>query len=285
MIRSVLALSAAAFVLAACMQGEEVGPPQLSERQAAETASLPANLGSPAMEITNESFNGRAVVDPQIAAFDPQLAGQLMARAREALEEMDASARRDQAEWAAAMEEGEADFNFRPYEMEVRHHAVSQADGFLSVQQEIYLNSGGAHPNYFLGGALYAVEGGAPVPITAIVADPAGLGARLKTRLVDAKIARGYDEASRTYVEEQVEEYLGDDAVAGGEWANTYILNPSTEEGLFGGITVLFSPYDVGPFAEGSYEITIPAADLDGLLTPVWAARFGGEPVIVAQGD
>ncbi|MFN7057204.1 PdaC/SigV domain-containing protein [Hyphomonas sp.] len=280
MTRSLLTLSAAAFVLAACMQGEEVGPPQLSETRAAETASLPANLGSPAMEITNESFEGRAVVDPQIAAFDPQLAGQLMARAQEALEEMNASASRDQAEWAAAVEEGETGYTFRPYEMEVRHHAISQADGFISVQQDIYLNSGGAHPNYFLGGALYGVEGGGPVPITAIVADPALFGARLKAGLVEAKIDRGYEESARGYVEEQVEEYLGDDAVAGSEWANSYILNPSTEEGRFGGITVLFSPYDVGPYAEGSYEITIPAAELEGLLTPAWAARFGGEPVL-----
>ncbi len=280
MIRSLLTLSAAALVLAACMQGEEVGPPQLSETRTAETASLPVDLGSPAMEITNDSFRGRAVVDPQIAAFDPQLAGQLMVRAREALEEMDESARRDQAEWAAAVEEGEAGYNFRPYEMEVRHRGISQADGFISVQQDIYLNSGGAHPNYFLGGALYAVEGGGPVPITAIVADPAAFGARLKAGLVEAKIARGYDEAARGYVEDQVEEYLGDDAVAGAEWANSYILNPSTEEGLFGGITVLFSPYDVGPYAEGSYEITIPAAEIEGHLTPAWAGRFGGKPVL-----
>jgi hypothetical protein len=62
------------------------------------------------------------------------------------------------------------------------------------------------------------------------------------------------------------------------------VLQASTEEGLFGGLTVLFSPYDVGPYAEGSYEITFTAEDLAGLLTPDWAPRFGGEPVIPAQG-
>ena len=50
--------------------------------------------------------------------------------------------------------------------------------------------------------------------------------------------------------------------------------------GKFGGITVLFSPYDVGPYAEGAYIITVPASELEGKLTPDWSARFGGEPVL-----
>lgn len=285
MIRSVLAFSVAALVLAACMPAEEVSPPETAANEAAEAIALPESLGSPATEITNDYFEGLAVVDPRIAAFDPALAEQLMARARESLEELNATASQHQADWAAAEAAGEASYTFRPYAMEVRHEAVSQEDGFISVRQEAYVNSGGAHPNYFLGGALYAVEGGGPVPITSILADPAAFGARLKTGLVDAKIERGYDSSARDYLIDQVDEYLGTDANAGSEWANNYVLNPSTQEDVFGGITVLFSPYDVGPYAEGSFEITIPAAELTGLLTPAWGARFGGEPVLPAAED
>lgn len=284
MLRLFSAASAAALILAACSPGGEVAPPAGPDETGAQTASLPADLGSPVEEVTSESFNGRAVVDPQIAAFDPQLAAELMARAREALEEMRDEAARDEAGWHAGLDETGEPYPFRPYEMEVRHNVTAQAGGYLSVQQDIYLNAGGAHPNYFLGGAVYGQEGGGPVPVSSIVADAAQFGALLKAGLVEAKIQRGYGEEARDFVTGEVEDLLGEDEIAGAEWGQSYVLNASTEPGLFGGITVLFSPYDVGPYAEGSYEITIPASELSGLLMPAWAGRFGGDPVLFIEG-
>ncbi|MFN7054379.1 DUF3298 and DUF4163 domain-containing protein [Hyphomonas sp.] len=283
MIRSLMTLSMAALMLAACSPGEAGGPADGAE-QAAAPAALPASLGSPAAEIRNDHFNGLAVADPRIAAFDPALAERLMAQAREALEEMDAAATRDQAEWAEAEAEEPQGWTFRPYEMEIRYRVTAEGFGLLSLQMDTYVNSGGAHPNYALGGAVYAAGASQPVPISAIIAEPERFGAGLKAKLVNAKIERGYSEESRAYVTDQVEEILGSDMSAGTDWAETFVLQASTEEGLFGGLTVLFSPYDVGPYAEGSYEITFTADDLEGLLTPDWAARFGGEPVIPAEG-
>ena len=42
----------------------------------------------------------------------------------------------------------------------------------------------------------------------------------------------------------------------------------------------MFSPYDIGSYAEGAYEVTLPAIDLTPILTEAWGPRFGGEPVI-----
>lgn len=284
MIRILMIASAAALMLAACSPAPEASPAGDGAGQTAEPASLPPGLGSPALEIRNESFNGLAVVDPRIAAFDPALAERLMAQAREALEEMDAVATRDQAEWAEAEAEEPQGWNFRPYEMEVRYRVTAEAFGHLSLQMDTYVNSGGAHPNYALGGAVYTAGASQPVPITAIIAEPATFGANLKVKLADARTERGDREDMRDYLTSEVEDILGDDLTAGTGWAETFVLQTSTEEGLFGGLTVLFSPYDVGPYAEGSYEITFTAEDLTGLLTPDWAPRFGGEPVIPAEG-
>jgi len=63
-------------------------------------------------------------------------------------------------------------------------------------------------------------------------------------------------------------------------WFGGVTLLPSEEAGKFGGLMVHYSPYDVGAYAEGSYEILVKAADLDGMLAEPYAALFGGEPVI-----
>ena len=42
----------------------------------------------------------------------------------------------------------------------------------------------------------------------------------------------------------------------------------------------MFSPYDVGSYAEGAYTVTLPAASLTPILTETWKSRFGGEPLV-----
>jgi hypothetical protein len=58
------------------------------------------------------------------------------------------------------------------------------------------------------------------------------------------------------------------------------VLEKSTEAGKAGGISVLFSPYDVGAYAEGAYTVTLTAGELAPILDETWKARFSGEPII-----
>ena len=51
-------------------------------------------------------------------------------------------------------------------------------------------------------------------------------------------------------------------------FARNFQLLPRDMGGAGGGLLFLYSPYDVGPYAEGSYEVTVPVAIAAPLLKP-----------------
>ena len=288
--RLFLTASVAALMLAACTPASDApadgaAAPDAETAQAAsadpsEPAALPADLGSPAFEETGEEYEIRTVVDPEIVAFDAALAKLYFDVARVSLDALKEQAINDSKSAAEDAAANGTESWFRPYAMEFRFEATAVQGDIISVLQNVYTESGGAHPNYSLKGIVQQKDQPDPVAISAVVADLAGFGERVKFHLTDKKQERIYGDASREMVEAEVDELLGDDANAGSVWGANYILVPSTEAGKFGGITVLFSPYDVGPYAEGSYTVTVPASELAGKLTPDWEGRFGGDPVV-----
>ena len=54
-------------------------------------------------------------------------------------------------------------------------------------------------------------------------------------------------------------------------------LAPSTVGGKSSGLTFHYSPYAVGPYAEGAYTAFVPWTDFKQFLTPEGEAIFGGE--------
>lgn len=287
MTRFFLTASIAALALGACAPPVEAPAGQEGTEAAVETASasLPASLGNPAFEEVTEEYEIRAVVDSRIVEFDSQLADNLFRAAQAELDALKSQAIQHSQTAAdeAAASGGES--WFRPYAMEYRFETTALEGDVISILQNVYVYTGGAHPNYALTGFVHQRGNDYPLTIDTVVADPAGFGAALKSHLTDEKLERAYGERSREDMAAEVEELLGRDAQAGTVSGANFTLEPSSEAGLFGGITVLFSPYDVGPYAEGAYVITVPAAELEGKLTADWAARFGGEPVLPEDGE
>ena len=58
-----------------------------------------------------------------------------------------------------------------------------------------------------------------------------------------------------------------------------FVLAPSTTTGKAGGLIFLIGPYQVGPYAEGGYEIVVPQTAFRRLLAPAYADEFAGNPV------
>jgi hypothetical protein len=121
------------------------------------------------------------------------------------------------------------------------------------------------------------------VKLAEMIADEPGFSALVVKGLVEEKIKRGYEEGERAVIASE----LGDLLVPSADYPDVFgghvVLQASDEAGKIGGVVVLFSPYEVGSFAEGSYEILIPAADLAPVLTPAWKDRFGGTPLPLAS--
>lgn len=58
------------------------------------------------------------------------------------------------------------------------------------------------------------------------------------------------------------------------------VLAPGTEPGKAGGLVFLVGPYQVGPYAEGSYQVPLPQAAIRSLLAPAYADEFAGAPLM-----
>lgn len=293
--RLAFSASLAALMLAACAPEQDTPAGQtssgdataadLQENDTAETAtvtpeSVPAvDADKLVFEETTEDYSVRVSIDPKIAEFQPVLAEDLMTSTKDKLESFKSDAVRDGTAAREMAAEGEESW-FRRYSLEYKFTQTAHAGDVISIHQFMAVDTGGAHPNYTITGLVHERQDEYPLPIDAVIADPAIYGAKLKAALIAEKERRAYDDAARAGAKGEIEGLFGeDDRQAGLSHGSNFVLEPSTEAGKFGGITVLFSPYEVGPYAEGSYEVTIPAADLAGALRPDWVERFGGEPL------
>ncbi len=281
MIRLLTTISAAALTLTACTPtaaapaAEEV----VAERPAAVAPSAPDGFQL-SYKLESENYAVESEIDPAILAFDPALAWRLWETSKQQLDDLGASADEGRAmadEDAAAT--GETSW-FMNYYLEIRHDVTGTFDDIISVRDTVSTFTGGAHPNYFLAGGIYRKNEATPLALTTFVTDQAAFSDLVIKGLAAEKIARGLAEAGSAAIEAQLRELLVPSPEDPEIYRSNFVFEASTVPGKIGGITVMFSPYDVGSYAEGAYTVTLPAASLTPMLTETWKSRFGGEPPV-----
>lgn len=282
MIRLLACAPVCALLLAACAPDAPAADPADPAVAVAGAEAAPAAPEGFELSTVRETDNYKATaeIDPAILAFDPALAWSLWTEADAQLKELVASAeegRRMADEDAAAT--GEKSW-FMGYTLDITHKATLVLDDVISVSDFVGTYTGGAHPNYFLGGAIYRKGEEAALPLSTFITDSAAFNELVIKALVEEKIGRGYEPTESASVEASLRELLVPSAEIPDIYAHNVLLAASTEPGKAGGLTVVFSPYDIGAYAEGSYEVTIPADALAPILTESWAVRFGGLPVV-----
>jgi len=283
MIRLLASASVCALLLAACAPeapATDTGADPAVEAAGAEAA--PAAPEGFELSITRESENYTvtAEIDPAILAFDPPLAWRLWSHANEELNQLASSS--DEGRLMAdeyAAETGTTSW-FMGYTLDITHKATLVLEDVISVSDFVGTYTGGAHPNYFLGGGVYRKDKVGALPLFTFIADAPAFNELVVKALVEEKIARGYEPSESAAIEFSLRELLVPSAEVPEIFVGNFLLAASTEPGKAGGITVVFSPYDIGSYAEGSYEVTIPADALAPILTESWASRFGGLPVL-----
>jgi hypothetical protein len=155
-----------------------------------------------------------------------------------------------------------------PYDREIGWALSAASPRLVSLRQTWYENTGGAHPNHGYGALLWDTASKRPLQPAAIfaAANDAAIDKALCDGLAAAKTKKGIDDWDR-------------EAWRCPKWREAeFVLTPSTEAGRFGGLTFLFDPYEVGPYAEGEYEVALPWTVFRGALAPAWAGEFGGAP-------
>ncbi|HWE46949.1 MAG TPA: DUF4163 domain-containing protein [Caulobacteraceae bacterium] len=158
-----------------------------------------------------------------------------------------------------------------PYEHDLVWTVAAQTDKLTSLESDTYEFSGGAHGNTALQSLLWDRSLKAQIKPMALFksgADHARLDGLLCRAIMTAKKAREQDGFNAS-----------DSMWPCPKWAQSvFVLAPSDQAGKAGGVTFLFSPYAIGPYSDGVYEITIPQQAFHNALAPAYADEFAGKP-------
>ncbi len=159
-----------------------------------------------------------------------------------------------------------------PYYHSIVWKIAAQTPRLVSVFSEEDDYQGGAHPNHTIQTLLWDKTAKAEI-------DPRRLfriGADFKA--IDAYLCHQI-EAERSKRAGEPVSQSGSGFACPKFAESRLVLIPATTGGKIGAIDALYAPYDVGPYAEGPYEIRVPQTLLTDVLAPEFADQFGGEAV------
>lgn len=242
--------------------GEQVeSPPTVRAESAEDDTPDPVELRNLARDGTAATVS--VTYDPAIEGFDPRLARRIMEASEEALQEFEA-----EAEAMGAGQGGPSPSHF----LDISWHATWRGETVISLLREVSYYTGGAHPNASLSTLIWDREAGRQIGAGDLFAGEEAaydaLLGPLRARLVEARGERlemgglSTDEL-RGDVEEAVSREAG---------SLDRLAISSGENGAANGITVYFPPYEVAPYAEGSYVIDLPADLFTDALVPPYSA-------------
>ena len=271
--RALIVTAAVALTLAACDRREREAAPDAAAPAAGEAAVTPADGAAP---MTYESENRFAQVElalPDAVRGQPDLHARLYAEAVRELRTFSEGAQADRTEY-------EGDMDLPPYAKHIDYVAAGETGKLISLQRNSSEYTGGAHPNPAYGAVIWDkalkrfVQ---PAQLFRRGADLSSLDQALCDAVNAARRGRNADA-----------EPIGLNETRGG-WScpravsTPFVLAPSTTPGKAGGLIFLIGPYQVGPYAEGGYEIAVSQTEFRALLAPAYVDEFAGAPV--REGD
>lgn len=167
--------------------------------------------------------------------------------------------------------EAGAESGLPKYAKDVTFSTAMQTGKLLSLKRVDYDYSGGAHPNTLATGLLWDKALKRRIGLTELF----GKGADLT--LLDQAICSAVNTAKLARAPGGQGVTLGGKQFSCPRAVDTaFVLTPSDTPGKAGGLTFLIGPYQVGPYAEGAYEIAVPATVFRSMLTTAYASEFGG---------
>lgn len=266
MIRNaILPIALLALALSGCGKKDPAPAPQPSDSvTTAESEAPPAPVGQDRkVKESNDhyefEFNYPAAADaipPLKAKLDADLAEQrarLVTESREAADE--------------AKKEG---YPFNPHSYSVDWKVVTDLPGWLSLSTIVATYEGGAHPNYVFDALLWDKAANKRIAAVDLFTSKAALSQAIGPAFCDAIDSQRAEKRG-----ERIDRESGDMFT---ECLNpldyTVILGSAGKVG-FDRIGVLVPPYEAGPYAEGSYEVTLPVtAKILALVKPEYRKVF-----------
>ncbi len=227
-----------------------------------------------AVSFNDESLTFEAVL-PVTGAGDPVV--QYLTRDTETyLKRMKPAAR---AEWDAARAAGRTG---HPWEVSIEWTYTARAGTLVSLAGRANEYTGGAHPVEFYDAHIASIADGEEIELADML---------IPGKSPSPAITVGICEALKAAKLERIGEatIMGAPIVCAGPQVNikteaaAIALAPSTLPDRFGGLLVYYGPYDVGPYVEGPYRLTVQQAVFREDLRAQYRPLFEGEAVAAAN--
>lgn len=258
-LRALLLTAAVAATLGACQRAEKKAPEaSKAVAEAAATGPLKYESATPYAKVS--------LTLPEAIKTQPELYASLYRQEVSDLAKYAEGAQADRTEAGG-------DSAMGPYEKTIVYGDAVQTGRLFSAMRTDFDYSGGAHPNTVATALLWDKTEKrriTPGDLFAKGADTTALERSLCAAVNTAKKARPGAQPISTKADTWSCPKLKDVAL---------VLAPGATAGKAGGLTFLLDAYAVGPYAEGSYYITLPASAFQSLLAPAYAAEFSGQPL------
>lgn len=233
--------------------GESAAPPAASPSPTANTTNAGAEgvvMGARSVEERNELVDF-SFAYPEEAGEIPPLARQLDTMLEDARTSITEAAQEGREE---ARDSG---FPFNQYWYHSEWKRVADLPDWLSLSSEIGTYTGGAHGNQVFDSLLWDKDAGRRMEVIDLFTSKAALSEAVREPFCE-ELNEQRAEKRDEPVDPDSEEIF-DECIDPAEEA-TLILG-STNGRTFNRLGILVPPYVAGPYAEGSYEVTLPVTD------------------------
>lgn len=247
-------IAAAALLAAACSpKGDEAAGNAVSSAAATQFANNmagatppPSSPAAPFSQSDKSELLEFAYSYPAQAAAIPALVDKF----RKAMESSKADALKMAREDSASAKT--SGYPFRPHSLETEWTVAANTPRFLSLRSQTYVYSGGAHGMTGYDVVLWDKARQRETSVKALMTSPTAFAAAIRDRFC-------------AELDKQRAEKRGEPVVAGDDEFTKCIdpmeqvLVPTSKDGkLIDSMTVIIGPYSAGPYAEGTYEVTLP---------------------------
>lgn len=152
----------------------------------------------------------------------------------------------------SAKEHSEQTTDFYGYSVSQTYQVMRSDTRILSILEDYYEYAGGAHPSYYISGINFDAVTGKRLTLEDIAVNP--------EEFQQQALAYVLDYLKNSDVGQEDGFYDDYESIIQETYSNTSWYFTAA------GITFVYNPYEIAPYAAGNFEITLPAAEFEPLL-------------------
>ncbi len=271
-LRALLLTAVVAAGLSACNRDREPAAPDPAATPGQPAAVTPADAAAPMAFESKTPYADVRLTLPDALKRQTDLHARLYAEEVRLLRQFAEGAQGE-------LTEAGADTDRPKFEKTITITAALETGKLFSLKRVDFDYSGGAHPNTLTSGILWDKALKRRLGLADLFRKNADL------TVLDQALCSAINAAKRARVPDSVSVPLsGPPGASCPRAADTaFVLAPGTVSGKAAGLIFFIGPYQVGPYAEGGYELAIPVTGFRSLLAIAYADDFAGQ--LLKAGD